>query len=315
MRRKPKTLKELPDAWLHFYKHPFTPGVFRADSFASLPEAEACKRKARYGRVGKDSPELRLSVDGIRIWKPQHITMRENWLKRNSDFVKPCLSDEREAVVFTWEEGSLKDVLAARLGGCAPLLKEEEWPYCESCQEPRTYIGTLDFRCTPLRSAVPGDALTYFQCLNENCPDWLHNFGAACAWLYSGEKIVLKTPPQGIKGKTYTGTSWLVKDYTIENTEWFMEEEKELEKQFDLNLIGASPYFCLSANAIKIGGHPYWIQQDESVHSLCQCGQPMNFIGQFIEYDEIEFGDCGIAYILACAQNKCDDFDVIVQCF
>lgn len=309
---KPKTIKQLPEAWLCLQKHTFLPKILEVvDSFDACEAAETRKGKSRSIRVEKDSPELRVQVDGINIVKPHHITMRENWLKRNHEFIKPCLANAREAIVFTWAEGAPRDVIGSRLGGDAPLMHDEEWHCCEQCGQPFTYVGTIDFRDTPYRSAVPADAMTYFQCFNFEGCDWFLN--AIVGWLHADEQVVLKSPPQGSRGKTFKGTPWLVNDYSMDDTGYFDKDEDELAAAFDMSLVGGDPYFSVSADAVKIGGHPFWIQNDESQDFICSCGKPMSFIAQFMEPDGIETD--GISYIVVCATNKCESYGVIVQSF
>lgn len=50
----------------------------------------------------------------------------------------------------------------------------------------------------------------------------------------------------------------------------------------------------------KAGGHPSWLQQDET--PVCECGTPMQFIAQIDSSAdrEINFGDGGIGYAFAC---------------
>lgn len=309
----PQQTSQLPAAWLCVQKDEFSPHLLSVvESFSSQDQAEAFQKKYKHGRVEKDAPELPLSLDEIPIVKPHHLTMRENWLRRNAEFIKPCLGRERKALVFTWEEGISEDMLIFRRGGCAPLLQKTDWPCCENCGEHLTYVGTIDFRDSDARAMVPADAMNYFQCFNfDNC-DWFEH--GVIEWLRQEDNIVLVQPPVPNQSKTYIGTPWQVHDYDIEDTGYFADDREELMSKFDRGLIGGSPYFSVNIDAVKVGGHPFWIQGDESQHFTCSCEQPMRFLAQFTGYDNIDFVS-GTAYIIHCAQNRCEDYGVIIQVF
>jgi len=309
---KTKSITELPEAWLCVHKHAFLPGMLDVEEcFDTYEAAVAYKGKQRHIRVEKDTPDLRVYCDGITITKPHNLTMRENWLVRNQSFIEPCLTNAKVGVVFTWEAGTSPDLLASRLGGDAPLQHDEAWPVCEQCSQLLLFVGVLDFRDTDYRTSVPRDAMSYFQCYNIDSCDYFMN--AAIKWLNAVDNLVTKAHPTGQQAGSFVGTPWLIVDYSMNDLDYFDKEEEELEAQYDMKLVGGSPYFSVGADGVKIGGHPFWIQGDESADYTCSCDQPMAFLAQLTEPEEYESD--GMVYIVHCATNTCEDYGVIIQSF
>ena len=62
----------------------------------------------------------------------------------------------------------------------------------------------------------------------------------------------------------------------------------------------------------KIGGHPDWIQGDETPE-CSQCFQPMTFYGQLdCLGDDVPLGDCGRIFVFVCMD--CLSTQSILQC-
>jgi hypothetical protein len=104
------------------------------------------------------------------------------------------------------------------------------------------------------------------------------------------------------------GTPWLVRDYRWEDVSRFWQLEGITN-----SVAGKSFYLMATVAAYKIGGHVFWIQDDETPN--CRCGGRMRFACQFLSPDDSTFGDSGIAYVFVCAALKCQDTRVVLQYF
>ncbi|GEM_PF-6169006 len=299
-----------PDAWLVVMDYPsgarVEHGIYdsREHAEAALagmkPQEWADSPK---GVVERDSPASKVRVDGVCILRPEHLTVRNNWLARNREWIKPLEGQAREAVAFTWEEGPVDDPLAGRLGGPAPMRKGAPWPTCEHCRKPMTFFGAIDFRGTPEREGVPGDTLTYFQCL-----DSLGEGTSAWAWLKQGDDIAIVDPTEGGKRTTRRkGTRWKTVDYPFDLNGPISKESGNSN-----GTVGHSACDSVTVCATKIGGHISWEQGDET--PTCECGERMRFVGQFIGGYDLELGDSGIAYIFQCPSTKCGKTRIVLQC-
>lgn len=286
------------DAWLVVAVYDDGTQVARRD-FATREEAEAFVRasgpepgdNAPTLAVQRDSVDLRVRIDGVDITAPRHISMRENWLKRNrwTESLRPVGA---RAVVFTWRPGESADPHAARFGGKAPLPAKSAWPLCATCGRSMAYIGTLDFRSM---ASLPGAALTLHHCSEGH--------GFAASWL--GADAVLKAPPSGA-AEGWIGTGWAVTDFP-----WEWNSERAYEDRFDKLLAGPAPQFLVNVRGAKVGGHVFWIQDDRTPQ--CSCGKPMRFIGQFVNFGGVSFGESGSACVFYC--GACRDTRVARQSF
>lgn len=63
----------------------------------------------------------------------------------------------------------------------------------------------------------------------------------------------------------------------------------------------------------QLGGHPTWIQADES--PCCPaCGREMSFVAQIDSLGgAYMFGDCGMLYVFYCVE--CHEADAFEQCY
>jgi hypothetical protein len=306
--RPPAEAAYLPEAWLIVAVHDDGLMVHRAN-FPSRESAEGflLSRGPEPGEnpptltVQKDRPDLRVRIDGGLLWSAHHLTMRENWLKRNRRWLEPVRPRLARATLFTWLEGDSDDPFRARFGGRAPVPGGSSWPVCRRCFRPNSFIGTLDFRRTPVREHVPGDALTFHYCFA--CAAETEEVGLT--WLSAGSKIEFKEPPlQTRNRKGWVGTAWFVNDYP-----W---EDSLLEgPHVDLVSAGQTPSSWVTVSGVKVGGHPHWIHRIQT--PTCGCGQAMRFIGQFPGYGEVQFGEGGVAFVFHCADRGCRDTRVVIQ--
>ncbi|MEK7867708.1 MAG: DUF1963 domain-containing protein [Planctomycetota bacterium] len=207
--------------------------------------------------------------------------------------------------MFTWSEETCGDPLAPRFGGPAPLPMSLPWPICAACHRPLTYIGTLDFRGTAIRTNVPADGIAVFFCLADG-------EGRAAVWLDHQQALRLVDSPPELKKKGRIGTPWVVADYPWT---WDKGHTRILCEACEEDpILGGKVYKSVTVFGTKIGGHIFWIQRGQDIPK-CLCGESMRFLGQFASYDDIMIGDAGILYLFSCARGTCDNVEVIEQCF
>jgi hypothetical protein len=231
--------------------------------------------------------------------------MRENWIARN----EPLLLEARRHVcyttVFTWNPGRSRDPLVPRSQGPAPLPPGEEWPGCHRCGASLAHIGTLDFRHTPERRHVPGDALVFFYC---NQCGWAEQI-VRLIWLHARRKNRLVRHPRGHPADSRVGVPWRVRDFRWSDVHRFWQLEGITN-----TVAGRSFYTMVAAWGDKIGGYPSWIQGDDTPR--CGCRRRMRFACQFVGHgDDIDFGDSGLAYVFVCAAGRCGQTKCIFQDF
>jgi hypothetical protein len=274
----------IPEAWLVVAVYDDGTQVVRKD-FATRAEAEQFVKRsgpepgdnAPTLAIQKDSPGLQIRLDSVEISLPHHVTLRENWLKRNGSWTRALSPVGAPATVFTFRRGSSDDVACTRRGGNrAPLPPGAAWPVC--CERRATYVGTLDFRAR--RESVPSDALTFHYC--ESCKS------SKLVWIDAHARF------QGT-GDGDIGTACLVTDYP-----WDAKAEGMFQDRIDRRIAGPSPQLVVNVRGTKVGGHLSWIGEDET--PTCGCGQKMRFIGQFA------FA-AGTAYFFHC----CSDTRAVIQ--
>jgi hypothetical protein len=301
--------KTLPDAW--YVAWGYADGTWLANHPYSTREKAEAELKSNdigvdveFRKVVKDSPREKIRVDGRDIFRDVDLTLRENWLKRHEEWARPQFGQSADAFVFTWSPGQSDEILRARLWGPAPRKRGEPWPVCRTCRKPMAFVASMDYRETPFRQQVPGDAITLYGC--KDCPITLEH--CALSWLSAGEDLVLQEGPEGTFNKiTHLGTRWLLKDYAGT----FNLMDKDNVPDSHRAIFGHSPYFHVTLYASKVGGHAFWIQQDQT--PKCDCGNPMRFVGQ-IETSE-ELGPMGLVTLFRCAKSLCSSFKAVRQCF
>jgi hypothetical protein len=292
-----------PAAWLVVAVYDDGLQVARKD-FASREEAEAFVRRAAPEpgdsapilAVQRDVARLHVRVDVIEITAPHHITMRENWLQRNGRWTDSLRPLGVPATVFTWRRGESSDPFATRIGGKAPLPRGAAWPECV-CAWPMSFVGTLDFRGSPARESVSGDAAVFFHCFK--CRQ------SACHWIRADIDLVLTDHPEA-PSRGWIGEGWSVSDYP-----WDWKSEAAFEDRMDKALVGSSPQFVVTVRGTKTGGYVFWLKQDET--PSCACGKPMAFIGQWVGSGDVRFGESGSAALFHCA--RCRSTQVVLQAF
>lgn len=274
--------------------------LYAEESFTSRKEADAFVKaepvdmfgEPNHYQVVKDTPELRVRIEGIPIHEPIDVAMRETWIARNEGRLKPIRPQARPTKALTRTPARVGDPLGFRYGGRAPLRTKEDWPRCGSCRKAISFVGTLDFRGDPLRTRLPGDALAYFQC--QNCLQ-----GARIDWLMDGDPLVLVSAPKGVeRAPEQTLEPWTVLDFPCD-PEYFLPVSPDEEF-----VLGRGAYMTATVYGCKIGGHLFWIQKDETPE--CACRKPMSFLGQFTgDGEQLGFGDSGIAYLFFCPARRC----------
>ena len=161
-------------------------------------------------RVVPDSPDLEFKLSPWFPDSPLDLTMREIWFERHQRALKPLAKKPTQAHVMTFEPGTLKDprgTYRASPQGPAPLPEDEEWPDCDGCDEPMSFLGTLDFREPPKGLEAPDGTLIAFAC--DDCEE-----SNELMWLYSDEDFELHGSK---RKKVEVATHWVTTEFTRPN--------------------------------------------------------------------------------------------------
>lgn len=223
------------------------------------------------------------------IVQERHLRDRERWLRNHAAEVAPYLVDGRECIVFTFSRQESADRATTRVGGLPHWPRERPWPTCRTCRQPSFFAGQLDFRHPSVREGLPGDVLTFHQCLQ--CWPWAPNDpgDALLAWhsaLPPSELIeAAQIPPMPEEARigAFFGTPHRVIDYPTP------------EAAYGGGIAGEDYthlYFTLQGT--KIGGHPPRIQDFELPRDRRY--RPMRFLGAFGSVDSPDgllWGDMG----------------------
>lgn len=150
------------------------------------------------------------------------------------------------------------------------------------------FLGALDFRDNCVLP-VPGATLVLHVCQDE-CGVCADEEAWSVTWIKAGEPVEIMGD---VKKPVLVGTPWSATEYPHP-----AKSPKELTDSGAF-LDECSIYFNFSCFADKIGGHVFRIQghyvDDEPPAD--SHGAPMVYIGQFVGSEDVEIGDCGIAYI------------------
>src|SRR5438105_2450519 len=70
---------------------------------------------------------------------------RDRWLTEHP----PSPEGARDCIIFTHTTTDPGDRMSTRIGGLPYWPRALEWPHCSICAEPLSFIGQLDFHCSP----------------------------------------------------------------------------------------------------------------------------------------------------------------------
>lgn len=177
-----------------------------------------------------------------------------------------------------------------RIGGHPHQVTKFVWPKCRSCRGPMQFIaqiamketGTARFAGSPLIALV-------FLCQNSPglCDEWDADDGAnEVVMVESGNAtIVVPDGPTTLPGLSLVTLC----DYDSDPNGETDDDGYIAACDRDAKVLG------------KLGGHPLWIQADETPE--CSCGRPMTFVAQLEERGgggDINFGGAGVGYVFVC---------------
>ncbi|HEY4002172.1 MAG TPA: hypothetical protein VGO93_25090 [Candidatus Xenobia bacterium] len=162
-----------------------------------------------------------------------------------------------------------------------------EWPMCKECKKPLQFTAQIP---------VDKQLLLVFLCQNDPgmCESWDANSGAnRCVFVGAHDVVAVQPPPQG---ETHMAQAFAG---TVETVDTDYDTAREARKE--QAIVGG-----------QLGGTPAWIQGDET--PVCdQCQTPMQFVAQFEEIGDANFGSAGCAYVF---QSVCHGpaARVLTQC-
>src|SRR5262249_2644186 len=110
----------------------------------------------------------------------------------------------------------------------------------------------------------------------------------AVTWIKEDDEIVIHGD---LTKPVYLGSAWQATDYATTLT-------------YPAELVESGPflnecavYTLFTCWADKVGGHIFWIHKYEDETPIDSAGNRMLYIGHFVGSEDIEIGDCGIAYL------------------
>jgi hypothetical protein len=300
-----------PEAWLVVLEQAGRSGqaAFPAQDdpglLAYLQECQNYPQPERF-RIMRDDPSLDISYSGLTISNPCWLTVRDNWFQRHQQILDNHLRDPRVAQVFTYAPGALRDPLTSlksSADGPCPLPSGSAWPVCGLCEQRMAFVGVLDFREYSV-GALPGDSLVLHIC--KECLYYFDPTARALTWIARDEAIEV----QGDQAQQVSvGTRWFVTEYP---TPAFYAEDlagEQLQTASFLDEKGI--FFNFTCFADKVGGHVFWIQEDNTPAD--SQGHPMVYIGQLTGSDDVHLGDCGLACIFYSPNTT--ETEMIIQFF
>ena len=107
-------------------------------------------------------------------------------------------------------------------------------------------------------------------------------------WIKEEDDIVIHGDPTK---PVYVGSAWKATDYSTGLT--YPDEIA----QCGVFLNEYAIYTAFTCWADKVGGNIFWIHDYEDATPTDSAGERMLYIGQFVGSEDIEIGDCGIAYL------------------
>jgi hypothetical protein len=288
------TTPATPEAWLLLLRCQqewLVYGVYDAPDHPELLQsrADALKDGCEL-RIECDDPALVVVHHGLSTHTPSWLRARDNWFLRYSSQLEPYLVDPRTAQAFTFETGKMSDPLSSfkpKRGGPCPLPRGTPWPACRFCSTPMVTVGVLDFReFTEVR--VPKGSLVVHGC--PACGFLGNEETWAVHWLIEGE-------PLDIHGDATAdvdvGTRWWITDYPTPPGLALEELEESLRNPGSF-LKEQSLYFNFTTSFDKVGGHVFWIQDDDELADT-SCV----FIGELTGDDEsLRSWDSPVVYLM-----------------
>ena len=291
-------------------------GLIERRTFGTRREALAWHRKERKLQWGdeihrtvvlRDSPQMNLRVNDIRLDRGFEVAQREIWLKRCAPWLKGLQSSARKTRVFVWEDVPPKGLFETRLGGPPLLRNGETHPRCADCSSMMSFVGALDFRRSALRRHAGGDLLAAWFCFECGASP-----SQAARWYSRGDVILEACTPPGAQvfpcraGRGVTTIDLPSRMGDKRHPYWNPKTE-------DHFLVGSGAYGKVTARGTKIGGHQFWVQGEEV--PKCGCRKPMRWLGQFSSAFEVQMDDAGIMYIFYCAAGRCGRTTLVTQGF
>ena len=304
----------MPEVWLVAAETP--EGLIEYRTFGTRREALACHREeptVQWGDetfrtvVVRDSPDLVLRTNDIRLKRGFDVTRREIWLKRCAPWLKGLQSSARTTRVFVWEDVPPKGLLETRLGGPPLLRYGETHPRCADCSSMMSFVGALDFRGSQFRRQAGGDLLAAWFCFECGASP-----SHAARWYSRGDAILEACTPLEAKsfpcraGRAVTTIDLPARMGDERHPYWNPATQ-------DHFLVGRSAYGKVTAWGTKIGGHQFWVQGEQV--PKCRCRKPMRWLGQFSSAFEVQMDDAGIMYIFFCAKGRCGLTTLVTQGF
>ncbi len=208
----------------------------------------------------KDLP-ITLQPGGMNITSPFHIAMVEQ-IREEALAGKP-LPRRVPTDSFIWNEGEPRRREITKVGGLPYRARDKKWPMAEAGR-PMTFVGQFCFAdSTDLTGPLPGDILLIFaDSLDEYGFNWaeeIENAGMLFEWVSIGDFPLItaeEIPFSPWFIAPCYGTLYRTFDY-LDCDEYF----EEYNQGYELPILEAT----------KIGGVPYWVQEEEEMPGRFLC--------------------------------------------
>ena len=224
--------------------------------------------------------------------------------RNNLEVAKLKLKDYKRVTYKPITNNKFTSFESSKLGGLPYIPESQEWPSCQTCNEPLQFFVQLNSADLPEEANKPfGEGvLQMFYCLNhdkcENGDDWEpFSNGHLLRILYPMKELALPLDTALTK-EPFT-------EKTI--TDWkVLEEYPHYEEHPEGIELSEAEALCdnLLHSGEKLLGWPSWVQGEE--YPTCpKCSEKMNFIFQIDSEDNLNymFGDVGCGHITQCGDH------------
>ncbi len=184
------------------------------------------------------------------------------------------------------------DQCVARIGGAPTVGGDLTWPVCRQCHGNMQFVAEIPLKAAGIAAFDQSEEiLMLFECQNEPgiCGEWDAASGANTALLTSNPASLLVPST----GEVSSPIQSLVKANDYPES---LIPETASDNYWSALVEGNGTVLG------KLGGHPVWIQFDET--PMCPCGAVMTFFARLEEAGgDINFGG-GSAFAFVCAACK-----------
>lgn len=216
-------------------------------------------------------------------------------------------------------------VTGTHFGGAPYLETGEEYPICESCQTPLTFICQIDGGEGFHEKHDRIKLFTFFYCLD--CSPWGISDEEEEQWevrtydqpslekfASSASESSSVTPCLITAEKIVSYPKWEELDYWASDVSKLCEQENE-ESPWEAYDSAVKELGGFDDFATTIGGYASWVQSEE-ILDCDVCGNRLELLAQIDSEEKagLGWGDSGLVYLFFCKEHV-SEIKLILQCF